>query len=146
MRTLAVAAAAVLLAGCWARAPKRSAVQSKESNEAAERVVAGLQRALRLEVWSGLADLLSPEAYEGVDAVKRRVEAAWKAQDLIALKIELSGLAKDRDVYVAQVRWTRSTVGRDKQVREEKGRSQLLLKKGEDGGFRILHLQGDPLY
>lgn len=146
-RTLLAVAAAALALGCGGSAPmkKGSAVQSSALRNEVQTALNDLGRGLKLEVWATFTAAFSAEAAEGLGKARSRVEARWKLEQILDIKLTVVNVSKSGDVYTAAVRWEKSVIDRMKQMRRDEGRSEILLKR-EDERLKVLVVGGDPLY
>ena len=102
------------------------------------------RRSLKGKVWDSVAEFCFREDPDVVRALKTRTEALWKRGQLLDLVLEVRKVTRDKDFYVAQVRWERTLLERGQLLKEE-GKCEMFFKKIE-GNYVIFSVSPEAFF
>lgn len=115
-----------------ARAQARRAAAEQEALKGrAARILNDFARSLKGKVWDSVEPSLHPDDPQTLRELKARTEALWKRGQLLDLTLVVVGIERDKDLYVAAVRWEQTLLERGQLLRSD-GKCAVIFKKSED--------------
>lgn len=105
----------------------------------------GLKQGLQAGTWSRVERFFSPDFRGGYGELRDRLERRFRDERLIDLQFIVNRVLESDGIVNAQVRWHKVWVDKAGKTGKTEGVSEFILKPAGDG-FRILGINGDPLF
>jgi hypothetical protein len=142
MNRVLTVALCLAMTGCASEGVGRT---DRHQREGISQSLEGLNQGLRAGTWSRVERFFSPTYQEGYGELRDRMEARFRAEQIIDLQFMVNRVLERDGLVNAQVRWRKSWVSKTGIPGKSEGLSDFILKP-HGSSYRVQQITGDPLF